>query len=105
MNYILRKALIDGEGWVCDDMGTWTYLGEPGKWYGGTFATAPPEVPVDPFAPPSVGPDLEPPYDDSKDHDPCPDCNRDGKGMTPGWYTPFVGPPIYCETCDGAGWV
>ena len=45
------------------------------------------------------------PYDDAQDHDPCVDCNKDGKGNTPGWYTPFTGPAIRCDRCDGAGWV
>lgn len=47
----------------------------------------------------------EPPYDDSKDHDPCPDCNANKKGFRPGWYVPLVGPAIMCDRCDGAGWV
>lgn len=51
------------------------------------------------------GSDDDVPYDDSKDHDPCPDCNRDGKSPNAGWYCPFVGPRMKCDTCDGAGWV
>ncbi len=47
----------------------------------------------------------DPDYDDSKDHTACSDCNPNGHGRTPGWYQPFVGPPVLCDRCDGAGWV
>ncbi len=40
------------------------------------------------------------PYDDSRDHERCPDCPG-----TPGWYTPLVGPRQLCDTCGGAGWL
>lgn len=47
----------------------------------------------------------EEPYDDTKDHDPCPDCNPKGKGRDPGWYQPLVGPKVPCTWCEGAGWL
>lgn len=37
-------------------------------------------------------------YDDSADHDECPDC----KGS--GWYTGFR-EVKHCPTCDGSGWL
>lgn len=45
----------------------------------------------------------EAPYDDSKDHDPCPDCNKSGKNPDAGFYVPLVGPRIVCDRCDGSG--
>lgn len=47
----------------------------------------------------------DPPHDDSKDHDPCPECNPQGKGKTPGWYQPLTGPAEHCKWCEGAGWL
>lgn len=47
----------------------------------------------------------EPPYDDAKDHEACPSCNKNGKNPNAGWYTPLVGPRIVCDNCDGSGWV
>lgn len=46
----------------------------------------------------------DPPYDNSKDHQWCPDCNYDGKGKDPGWYN---GATLreHCKRCDGAGWL
>ena len=41
------------------------------------------------------------PYDDSKDHDPCPDCAHTSD---PGWYVGLNGRE-HCKTCDGSVWV
>lgn len=42
--------------------------------------------------------DDDEPYDDSKDHQRCPDC----KGS--GWYV-GLHDREYCPTCDGSGWL
>lgn len=55
------------------------------------------------FIPDDAKPDQ--PYDDHKDHTPCPECNPKGKGKTPGWYQPLTGPSEHCKWCEGAGWL
>jgi hypothetical protein len=65
-----------------------------------------PKGPIVDFGPlPQDESEEDPDYDDSKDHTACSDCNPNGKGRTPGWYQPLVGPPVLCDRCDGAGWV
>jgi len=37
------------------------------------------------------------PYDDSQDHEACPDCGTSGRDP--------VYPTDWCELCDGSGWL